>query len=92
MWFLPNFFFGWKLGRGGEGLQAFNKMNGQYVPAYVAFGGSITWVLIVNYWLYPTVSNIVEGFFAAINPSNHPLVAFVILIIAFAVFKREHWA
>jgi hypothetical protein len=92
MWFVPNFFFGWKIGRGGEGLQAFNKINGQYVSVYVAFGGSVTWILIVNYWLFPGMSNIVEGVFATISPSDFPLVALVMLIIAFAVFKRGHWA
>ncbi len=92
MWFVPNFFFGWKLGRGGEGLQTFNKINGQYVPAWVAFSGSVIWILIVNFLLYPAISTIVENFFATINPSNYPLVAFVMLIIAFGVYKKQHWA
>lgn len=92
MWFVPNFFFGWKLGYGGWGLQTFNKINGQYTSVYIAFGGSVAWVLIVNYWLYPTVSNMIEGFFRAINPSIHPLAAFVMFIIAFVAFKRQRWA
>jgi len=53
-------------------LQTFNKINGQYVPAYVAFGGSVVWVLSVNYWLYPAVSTIVENFLATINPRTTP--------------------
>jgi len=92
MWFVPNFFFGWKLGRGGGGLQTYNKINGQYVSAYVAFGGSVVWILVVNYWLYPAMSTFVEKFFAAIAPSSYPLAAFVMLVVAFGVYKKEHWA
>lgn len=91
MWFVPNFFFGWKVGRGGEGLQTFNKINGQYVHAFVAFGCSVVWVLVVNFWLYPVISTAIERFFAAIDPSNYPLITLVMLIIAYAVYKKQHW-
>ncbi|MGA8856258.1 MAG: hypothetical protein WB643_03720 [Candidatus Bathyarchaeia archaeon] len=91
MWFVPNLFFGWKVGRGGRGLETFNKINGQYVHAYVAFGGSVIWVLIVNFWLYPVISAAVESFFAAIDPSQYSLASLLMLAIAYAVYKKQHW-
>jgi hypothetical protein len=90
MWFVPNFFFGWKVGRGGEGLQTFNKINGQYVHALVAFGFSVVWVLVVNFWLYPLVSIVVENFFAAIDRSQYPLATLIMLGIAYGVYKKQH--
>jgi hypothetical protein len=30
MWFVPNLFFGWKVGGGGK-LETFEKLSGQYV-------------------------------------------------------------
>ena len=91
MWLVPNFFFGWKVG-GGGGLQTFTKINGQYVHAFIAFAGSVLWILTVNFWMYPLVAIAVENFYANIDPKNYPLIILIQAVVAYAVFRKEHWA
>ncbi len=91
MWFVPNLFFGWKVGGGGK-LTTFEKLSGQYVSSIWAFIGTVMWLAIVNWWLYPTVSVLMESFFSSLDPNYNAAVMLVMGTIAYWVFKRERLA
>jgi len=91
MWLLPNILFGWKVGGGGK-LQTFCKLNGKYVDPVIAYGGSILWILLVNYGIYPVISATVESFFTSIDPKNYAILFIIILAIGYGVFKKQRWS
>ena len=74
---------------GGEKPQTYLKGSGRYVSPVIAYGGSLAWFAIVNWVLYPIMSNMVENFFASLDPRYNAPALLVMGLIGYSVFKQR---
>jgi glycerol-3-phosphate acyltransferase PlsY len=88
MWFVPNLFFGWKVG-GGAKLETYEKVSGQYLSPILAFLGTIIWLAFVNWEIYQMISSVVEAFFANLDSNYNAIVLLAMELIGYWVFKRQ---